>query len=221
MKDQKRLEIVSGDGQRVRLGTPLAPLEVIVRDATGAPIPGVLMCWHIDMGNGVIGGETETDENGISSIDYTPFTVGDYRIICMISVLEGDYAPVLFEGKILAAQTQAALNQDTAALDADWEIPELPAPVAPTPIAPILMVNSGRPPIVPGRRFGELPKPVRVVAPQRYRSLAKKPARDITVLGLFFALLLLLGIIVGLAVGTSVTGITSEPAESPPSDITK
>ena len=215
MKDSKRLEIVIGDGQRVRLGTPLEPLKVIVRDAMGAPLPEVCICWHLDMGNGVIKAGAETDAEGISCANYHPSDAGDYRILCMISVLEGDYDPVLFEGKILAEQT--ATKQDHTTLDEDWEIPEMPAPVAPTPI---LMVNGGQPLIVP-RRGRQLPKPVRMVAPKQRVAVIKKPAHDVTVLGLFFALLLVLGVIVGLAVGTSVTGITSEPVENPPSDIIK
>ncbi|MHB8839104.1 MAG: Ig-like domain-containing protein [Gemmatimonadaceae bacterium] len=61
------ISIVSGDNQTVKVGTnfPL-PLVVVVKDASGKPVPGALVDWSTAVGDG----RRVTDSNGQSAAAY-------------------------------------------------------------------------------------------------------------------------------------------------------
>jgi hypothetical protein len=70
------LEIVAGDGQSGTAGTAVAvPPQVRVRDASGLPVPGVVVTFAVTGGGGIVAGGTPvTDTLGLAAV--TSWTLG-------------------------------------------------------------------------------------------------------------------------------------------------
>ena len=62
------ISIVSGDGQLARISNPENPMVVVVKNAQGQPLPGVIVSWSVanGLGNLLSGDTTLTDANGLS-----------------------------------------------------------------------------------------------------------------------------------------------------------
>lgn len=67
-----QIAIQAGNNQVAPAGTALAPLQVLVRDASSAPVQGVTVNWAVGTGGGTVSATTSTsDVNGIASITRT------------------------------------------------------------------------------------------------------------------------------------------------------
>jgi uncharacterized protein YhjY with autotransporter beta-barrel domain len=95
-----RVIIVSGNGQRGRLGIALPqPLVVEVQDTRNAPAPGVAVQWRVTKGNALLGPSTgTTNAQGRANITVTLNSVGAVEVEASVAGI----APVLFT---LASET--------------------------------------------------------------------------------------------------------------------
>jgi hypothetical protein len=87
---------LSGDAQVGAAGTTLAqPLVVLVFDAFGNPVAGVMINWSVTGGGSVSQTSTTTDENGRASVERTLGTsVGEQATSASVNGLAG--SPVRF-----------------------------------------------------------------------------------------------------------------------------
>ena len=95
-----RVIIISGNGQRGRLGIALPqPLVVEVQDTRNAPAPGVAVQWRVTKGNAILGSSTTTtNAQGRASNTVTLNSVGAVEVEASVAGI----APVLFT---LASET--------------------------------------------------------------------------------------------------------------------
>lgn len=67
-----QISIQAGNNQVAAAGTALAPLQVLLRDASNAPVEGVQVNWAVGTGGGSVSGATSTSGvDGIASITRT------------------------------------------------------------------------------------------------------------------------------------------------------
>jgi hypothetical protein len=162
------VELVSGDGQSGQAGHELAePLVVRVRNALGAPVPGLAVLWSVPVDAGLIDGRVMhrcygpvplsvlTDADGIAQVSFTPTAAGPMEVKAHIAGSAG--LPVTFSSDatplsltpVSGTRREGKAGESIAALAAGGTLKALAtddagSPVTAVPVTWRLTAGQGR-----------------------------------------------------------------------------
>src|SRR5207244_7001328 len=99
----------SGDPDPWYLNNPLpSPLSVTARDASGCPVPGVVVNWAVASGDGAISpAQSTTSASGVAT---TAGSLGSTSSQTVTATFTGLAAPVTFTATASAPPTSAAVS---------------------------------------------------------------------------------------------------------------
>ncbi|HTK05087.1 MAG TPA: hypothetical protein VL500_05870 [Candidatus Eisenbacteria bacterium] len=147
-----------GEQQEGRVGKPLDPFEIVVKDETGEPAQLITVEFKVVQGAGEFSYKDErTDLGGNVIAEFIPSEDGWYRVECFIG--EGDDRQVVpFKGSIKPDRRKR--NATTMGVSDNWQEPAPPAGQHAATVIPIAAVP---PPIPPAEQASPPALPVQPI----------------------------------------------------------